>query len=135
MVMLAIVGVTIMFVGYANNQEGNCYQIFNTLRNSTVESRDVTWLRHMYYPQLDADVTGMDPLIVIEADYQRDEVAEQRVEIGEVRKGDNESVRLEVSTPHSNNLYSRWSCKINQISRPTFLSVFCRFFFVPIDRI
>ena len=43
-------GVTMMMVGYADKHEGNCYQMFNPLRNSIVESRDVTWLRRMYYP-------------------------------------------------------------------------------------
>ena len=69
-------GVTMMFVGYVNNHEGNCYQMSNLLRNSTVESRDVAWLRRMYYERRNADVTGLDPLVVIEAKNPRDEVVE-----------------------------------------------------------
>jgi len=95
-------GVTMMMVGYADNHEGNCYRMFNPLRNSIVESRDVTWLRCMYYPRLDADVTGVDPLVVIGADYARDEVMEQRVKIEEVKEDDDGSVRLEVSRAFSN---------------------------------
>ena len=69
-------GVTIMMVGYADHHEGNCYRMFNPLRNSIVESGDVTWLCRMYYQRLDADVTGLDPPVVIEANYARDEVME-----------------------------------------------------------
>ena len=58
-------GVTMMFVGYTNSHERNCYRMFNPLSNIIVESRDVTWLWRMYYPRLDADVTGLDPLVVI----------------------------------------------------------------------
>ena len=56
-------GVTMMMVGYTDDHEGNCYQIFNPLRNSIVESRTVTWLHCMYYPRLDADITGLDRLV------------------------------------------------------------------------
>ena len=62
-------GVTMMMVGYADKHEGNCYRIFNPLRNSIVESRNVTWLGRMYCPRLDADFTGLDPLVVIEVDF------------------------------------------------------------------
>ena len=48
-------GVAMISVGYADNHEGNCYRMFNPFRNSVVESRDVTWLRHMYYERLNAD--------------------------------------------------------------------------------
>ena len=51
-------GVTMMMVGYADNHEGDCCQIHNPLRNSIVESSNVTWLRRIYYPRLNADVIG-----------------------------------------------------------------------------
>ena len=47
-----------------------------SLLMSIVESRDVPLLRHMYYPRLDAGVTGLDPLVVIETNFPRDEVVE-----------------------------------------------------------
>ena len=78
--------------------------MFNPLRNSIVESRDVTWLRRMYYPRLDADLTGQDPLVVIEADFSREERVqpeEPRIKIEEVKDQDDASVSLEVSKASS----------------------------------
>ena len=95
-------GVTMMFVGYADNHEGNCYRMFNPLRNSIVESRDVTWLRRMYYPRPDTDLTGQNPLVVIEADFPREEIVqpeEPRVKIEEIK--DDASVSSEVSKASS----------------------------------
>ena len=68
-----------MMIGYADDREGNCYQMFNLLRNSSVESRDVTWLHRMYYYWLNTDITGLDPLVVIEADFPREDTVEPRV--------------------------------------------------------
>ena len=62
-----------------------------------MESRDVPLLRRMYYPQLDAGDTGLDPLVVVEVDSPRDAVVEQRVKIEEVKEDDNNSVKPEVS--------------------------------------
>ena len=93
-------GVTMMMVGYADNHEGNCYRMFNPLRNSIVESQDVTWLRHMYYPRPDTDLTGQDPLVVIEAGFPKEERVqpeEPRVKIEVVQDQDDASVSLEVS--------------------------------------
>ena len=93
-------GAIMMMVEYADNHECNCYRMFNPLRNSIVESRDVTWLRRMYYPRLDADLTGQDPLVVIEADFSREERVqpqETRVKIEELKDQDDASVSSEVS--------------------------------------
>ena len=90
-------GVTMMMVGYADDYERNCYLMFNPFRNSIVESRDVTWLRRMYYPRLDADITGLDPLVVIEADFWREEAVEPCVKIEEVKEDNDKYVRSEVS--------------------------------------
>ena len=53
----------------------------------------------MYYKRLTAEMTGFDPLVVIEADNPRDEVVEQQVKIEEVMDNDKDakSVRSEVS--------------------------------------
>ena len=71
----------------------------NLLRNSIVESRDVPWLRRMYYPRLDADLTGQDPLVVIEAHFPREERVqpeEPHIKIEEVKDQDDVSVSSEV---------------------------------------
>ena len=89
-------GVTMMMVGYADNHEGNCYRMFNPLRTSIVESRYVTWLRRMYYPTLGTDITGLDPLVMLEADFPREDAVEPRVKIEEVTEDDDMSVKFEV---------------------------------------
>ena len=94
-------GVTMMMVGYAYNHEGNCCRMFKPLRNSIAELRNVTWLRRMYYPRLNAGVTGFDPPIVIEAGFPREEAVEPCVKIEEVKEGDDESIRSEVSRASS----------------------------------
>ena len=62
-----------------------------------MESRNQSWLCCIYYPRLDADVTGLDPLVVIEADLLREEAVEPRVKIEEVKEDNDVSVRSEVS--------------------------------------
>ena len=76
-------GVTVMMVRYADNHEGDYYQMFNTLKNSSVESRDVTWLHRMYYPPFNADVTRLYPLVLTEADFPRKKAVEPCVKIEE----------------------------------------------------
>ena len=53
----------------------------------------------MYYDRLDADVTRLNPLVVIKANYPRDKVVAQHVKIVEVKEDDKDSepVRSEVS--------------------------------------
>ena len=48
--------------------------MLNPLRNNILETCDVTWLRRMYYERLNAEVIGVDPLVVIEANNPRDEM-------------------------------------------------------------
>ena len=48
-------------------------------------------------PTFDADVAELDPLVAIEANYPRDEIMEQRVNIEEVKEDDNKSGRSKVS--------------------------------------
>ena len=64
--------ITMMFLGYAENREGNCYIVFNPHRSSVVETHDVTWLHCMYYGRINTSVTTLGPNVVIEADSQRD---------------------------------------------------------------
>ena len=42
-------GVPCMFVGYAKNHPGDTYRMFNPTTGGILESRDVLWLRRMYY--------------------------------------------------------------------------------------
>ena len=59
-------GVTMMFLGYANNHSGNCYRMYNPFTKKIVETRDIIWLNRMYYTRVDANITGLEPIVVIE---------------------------------------------------------------------
>lgn len=44
-------GVTCMFVGYAEDHPGDCFEMWDPITSRVHKSRDVTWLRHMFYEQ------------------------------------------------------------------------------------
>ena len=43
-------GTTCMFVGYPQNHGANCWLMYNPITKGTHVTRDVVWLRRMYYP-------------------------------------------------------------------------------------
>jgi hypothetical protein len=55
---LADQGVQCMFVGYAMDHPGDCYRMWNPATKRVHETRDVIWMRRMYYaaPVKEADV-------------------------------------------------------------------------------
>ena len=46
---LADQGILCMFVGYNKDREGDCYDMLHMLRRTIYQSRDVAWLKRMYY--------------------------------------------------------------------------------------
>jgi hypothetical protein len=58
-------GVTLIFVGYADKHGGYCYRMFNRHTRMISETRDVTFLRRMYYPRKDTEVTGQEPVAAV----------------------------------------------------------------------
>ena len=46
---LADRGVQCMMVGYALDHDGDCYRMWNPETNSVYETRDVVWMKWMYY--------------------------------------------------------------------------------------
>ena len=58
-------GVTMIFVGYADKHGGDCYRMFNPHTRKISETRDVTFLRRMYYPRKDTDVMGQEHVAVV----------------------------------------------------------------------
>ena len=42
-------GITCMFVGYAGQHAGDCYEMLNWETKRIIETRDVTWLNRMYF--------------------------------------------------------------------------------------
>ena len=41
-----------MFVGYAKDHAGDCYCMYNPKTGGTHTTRDIIWLRRMYYPRV-----------------------------------------------------------------------------------
>ena len=42
-------GITCMFVGYATNHSGDCYEMLNMSTRRVIQTRDVIWLGRMYF--------------------------------------------------------------------------------------
>jgi hypothetical protein len=69
-----------MFIGYAKDHEGDCYQMYNPKTDDVHTTRDVIWLRRMFYtapttgPELDDDIviTNDDIVIVTPPDNKAD---------------------------------------------------------------
>ena len=55
-------GVTCMFVGYATDHEGDCYEMWNPPTRRLLTSRDITWLNRMYFQKdkPDDDIVEID---------------------------------------------------------------------------
>jgi hypothetical protein len=72
---LADRGIQCMFVGHSKNHDGDCYDMWYPKTNSIYQSRDVIWLKRMYYHRVPEDEKGqksVDDTI----DLQSDEVLE-----------------------------------------------------------
>ena len=48
-------GVQCLIVGYALNHHGDCYRMWNPKTNYVYETRDVIWLRRMYFSEAKCD--------------------------------------------------------------------------------
>jgi hypothetical protein len=62
---LADRGVQCMFVGYAKDHEGDCYQMWDPKTKRVHETRDIIWLRRMYYT-----TKVLEPELAIEPDEE-----------------------------------------------------------------
>ena len=64
-------GVICALVGYANDHEGACYQMYNPESNVLYESRDIVWLKRLYFPNtlpaLDRQIEEIDSTEVRES--------------------------------------------------------------------
>ena len=56
--MLNDKGVTFMFIGSSRDYDGDCYNMVDPLTGTVYHTRDVTWLRRMYYTKADASSQG-----------------------------------------------------------------------------
>jgi hypothetical protein len=58
-----------MFVGYALDHEGDCYQMWDPNTSRVHESRDITWLRRMFFQhQLPAEDMALEPIAFVTPD-------------------------------------------------------------------
>ena len=42
-------GITMVFVGYADEHAGNCYRMYNLVTSRVSVTRDIIWLGRMYF--------------------------------------------------------------------------------------
>ena len=63
-------GVTCIFIGYANNHEGNVFRMCNEKTSRVTETRDVIFLQRMYFQEADKDAELL-PEVYIET-YETD---------------------------------------------------------------
>ena len=75
-------GVTMMFVGYANNHEGDCYRMYNPSTGKICETRDVIWLRRMFYERQDAEDTTQEPVVYLEREQDQEQSEDRESETG-----------------------------------------------------
>jgi hypothetical protein len=66
---LADRGVQCMFVAYAKDHEGGCYQIWDPKTKRVHETRDIIWLRRMFYTKA---VTEAELAIEPEEDVEQE---------------------------------------------------------------
>jgi len=59
-------GITMLFIGYAKQHEGDCWCMYNPETKRVSQMQDVIWLNHMYYEKPNANTTMDDPVVVLE---------------------------------------------------------------------
>lgn len=57
-------GVQCMMVGYAPHHDGDCYMMWDPHTQRIHESRDITWLKRMFYQKLRATDLAVDPEVI-----------------------------------------------------------------------
>ncbi len=58
-------GVTMMFIGYNQENPENCFRIFNPESSRVTLTRDIIWLGQMYYPRRNEKVTQLLPIVAV----------------------------------------------------------------------
>lgn len=72
-------GATCVFIGYASNHEGICYRMWNPLKRSIHETRDVVWLHRMYFEVPNTLGEKLEPVVHLE-EFVPDPVNEYVIE-------------------------------------------------------
>jgi hypothetical protein len=58
-------GITMMFVGCAEEHAGNCYRMYNSVTLQICESRDIIWIGRMYFTTENCKKTMFLPVIAV----------------------------------------------------------------------
>ena len=60
-------------VGYAKNHEGDCYRMWHPPTGAIYETRDILWLRRMYFikPIDDPDIVITHQLDELDGEYDK----------------------------------------------------------------
>ena len=84
-------GVQCLIVGYALNHHGDCYRMWNPKTNYVYETRDVIWLRRMYFQKLNVTPEqAIVPVVSLQVDRESETVDDST--IIEVREGDTDII-------------------------------------------
>jgi hypothetical protein len=59
-------GAVCIFIGYAKDHEGDCYLMWNPLTNGVHTTRDIIWLRRMYYSKDIGFNVTVEPMVLDE---------------------------------------------------------------------
>jgi len=58
-------GITMVFVGYADERAGNCYRMYNPVTSRVSVTRDVLWVGRMYFTNEKCEKTKVLPVIAV----------------------------------------------------------------------
>ncbi len=62
-----------MFVGYANNHEGDCYRMWNPVIYQVRETRDVIFLQRMYYEGKNSKEVIKEPTVALQVPHRKED--------------------------------------------------------------
>jgi len=58
-------GITMVFVGYADEHAGNCYRMYNPVTSRVNVMREVMWIRRVYFTTENCEKTKVIPVIAV----------------------------------------------------------------------
>jgi hypothetical protein len=70
-------GVTMMFIGYNQENPENCFRMYNPESSKVTLTRDIIWLGWMYYPRRNAKVTQLLPIVAVPISQYLTDVEEE----------------------------------------------------------
>jgi len=77
-----------MFVGYALDHDGDCYEMLDPVKGTIYVTRDVVWMQRMYYKGKDVEEEGI--LVPVPGLEDLDREVEQTIELHDNNNGEEE---------------------------------------------